>query len=337
MQSEDQSGVAADSHPAPILILGIMQRSGTNFLSSLLRLHPDCYAGGVIWEDFVVAYSDLLVRYADSLYERWNPAWRVEETMGPPDVLCEHLGDGVLSFLKAQASSKLAATTPVRRGPGHSSCSSKRLVTKTPSVRNLGHCFKLFPHAQLLIVVRDGRAVVESGVKSFGWHYEQAMQNWATAAQTVLQFDQDMRDTHHTYRIVRYEDLVSSVEDELRRIFSFLGLDSERYDFDAARDLPVIGSSELRQLEPKMHWKPVEKGERFRPTLRWAHWGRALHERFNWIGGQYLGRLGYAMHRYPTKQVRWTMWNVLMDARWRVKTGLRQIRALLSRVRSRLS
>ena len=52
-------------------------------------------------------------------------------------------------------------------------------------------------------------------------------------------------------RAGQYEDpagdaariLVDDPEETLRSIFEFLGLDPNRYDFDAARDLPVRGSS----------------------------------------------------------------------------------------------
>ena len=80
----------------------------------------------------------------------------------------------------------------------------KKLITSTPSVENIHNFFKLFPNVPLLILVRDGRAVVESGVRSFNWNYEQAIREWNRSAQTIIRFDQEMKGTGHPYRIVKY-------------------------------------------------------------------------------------------------------------------------------------
>ena len=45
--------------PRPIFILGIMPRSGTNFLHQLITLHPACVSSPV-WEDFLIYPAPLL-------------------------------------------------------------------------------------------------------------------------------------------------------------------------------------------------------------------------------------------------------------------------------------
>jgi hypothetical protein len=42
-----------------------------------------------------------------------------------------------------------------------------------------------------------------------------------------------------------------------------------------------------------VHWDPVPKGADFQPLLRFAHWSKAQHQRFNWIAGRELGLFGY--------------------------------------------
>jgi hypothetical protein len=193
----------------------------------------------------------------------------------------------------------------------------KRLLTKSPSVKNLQYFFKIFPKAHLLIVVRDGRAVVESGVKSFNWTYEQRMHNWAEAAETILNFTKVCKD--QKYLIVRFEDLVGNQQKELVRIFSFLGLDSEKYDFQGAMNLPVIGSSELRsnEGEKKIHWQPVDKTKEFNPLDRYNNWGKARHERFNWVAGEFLERFGYAVvQEYSAKSFIKIAYNRALDTKW---------------------
>lgn len=318
----------------PIFILGIMQRSGTNFLQDLLCLHPDCVPGEVIYEDFVAAHADLLVQYANSVYGNYPSQWEIEKIMGPPDgLLCQYLGNALISFLNLQLArqkrpSESHNSYPLQGAFPH------RLVTKTPSVKNLHYFFKIFPQAHLLIIVRDGRAVIESGVKSFDWSYDAAMHAWADAARTILQFDQDVRNANHRYLVVRYKDILTNTKAELIKILSFLGLDVENYDFDAVNRLPIKGSSDTRnQIKKQVHWTPMDKTQEFDPMKRWGHWRRAQHERFNWIAGEYLVRLGYTKQTYPENQKMWDLWNVVLDIKWKVTSRLKRFSQVLNCLR----
>jgi len=158
----------------------------------------------------------------------------------------------------------------------------------------------------LLILVRDGRAVVESRVKTFDESYVSAMQKWAAAASTVLQFDRKIKNTKHKYLIVKYEDLWNDLDSELRKIFTFLDLDSKIYNFDKAINLPVRGSSVFHgKKQENIHWEPVKKTVDFDPTKHWKHWNRILHEQFNFIAGKYLEQLGYEQKKYSTNHHFW--------------------------------
>jgi Sulfotransferase family len=304
----------------PIFIIGIRARSGTNYLSDLLRLHPDCWdSPAPIWEDFLLYHADLLAGYARSTYSHWHH-WVIEAGVEEKleDKLLQSIGDGLISFM----------TSRVR---------ARRLVTKMPGVRNLEYFFKLFPYAHLLILVRDGRAVAESAVKTSGVepsirNYESAMRSWAHGAKTILRFDQATKNSNFKYLIVRYEDLWSDVKRELPRIFDFLGLDVSTYDFDAATNLPIKGSSVFRGWEEKVQWKrPVEKTAGFNPLSRWSHWSQALHERFNWLAGEYLGQFGYEAKEYKTNRSLWTIWNLILDMIWPIRSLLRSISRTLRR------
>ena len=288
----------ASSSTDPIFILGISQRSGTNFLFDLLRLHPDCGAPSIKWEDFLVDKSDLLVRYVGAVF----PGWRRRGTDPKvEDLLYEQLGNGLISVLTSRIN-------------------AKRLVTKTPSVRNLRYFFKIFPRAYLLILVRDGRAVVESTVRTFGDSYETAMRKWAGGADTILRFRQSTDGLRANYLVVRYEDLWNKPEEELRRIFAVVGLDAGKYDFNAAINLPVRGSSTFHGKEEQhYHWKPVEKTTDFDPLARANHWSRSTHERFDWIVGEKLASLGYLEKNDKEKALFWTAWNRILDLWWQLR------------------
>ena len=262
----------------PIFIQGITERSGTNFLFHLLCLHPDCDHGGPIWENYLLSRADDLVSYVESFYQEWNPEWNVEGEIGPPDALLSHIGDGLIAFLNRQRRLDSLA----------------RLVTKSPSVQNLGCFFRLFPRAPLLIVVRDGRAVVESGMRSFGWSFEASARSWADAARIIIGMCQRASPPDNRFLMVRYEDLFSAPEPQLRRIFDYTGVDPERYNYAAAGHLPLYGSSERAEPGGKgLHWDPVERGAGFDPLARFRHWDQARHDRFNWIAGDCLTYFGY--------------------------------------------
>ena len=55
-----------------IFILGIMHRSGTNFLNSLLLRHEAVDYAGITWEDFLLEHAELLEIYAEKTSKHWH-------------------------------------------------------------------------------------------------------------------------------------------------------------------------------------------------------------------------------------------------------------------------
>lgn len=281
---------------AAIFILGITPRSGTNFLSDLLCLHQDCAAPAPILEDHLTYHADLLIHYVTTVSQSWRPNWNISQDLQAS--LCRSLGNGLIEFLSLRVS-------------------DKRLVTKTPSVRNLQHFFTVFPGARLLILIRDGRDVVESMVKSFGTNPEWVMRRWAEGARLIHQFKETTQNAQGKYLIVRYEDLVQNLQSELPRILSFLGLSTGVYNFEGAATLPVKGSCEFRLPEQDtVHWTPVEKPIGFNPIRRWCSWDQTMHDRFNWIAGPSLLAFGYEPVENPTNSSWLRIRNRLHDLRW---------------------
>jgi len=270
---------APPPRPRPVLILGILPRSGTNFLHRLLCLHPDCQPARP-WEDFLVYQAPLLEAYAHAVTAEWHPetARRLAGLIDdPPTALLRHLGDGLLGLL---------ADPPPQ---------ARRIVSKTPWVRHLDAVFKLFPDAQLLLLVRDGRAVVESGARGFWWDYRSAMQHWATAAHAILDFQVSHGHLAERFRVVRYEDLHLNTESTMDGILRFLGLDPGAYDFAAARRCPVLGSSEALRGGGAGLDHEAEPGPHFAPLARWREWGDDKLGAFNVIAGSAMLAFGYAL------------------------------------------
>lgn len=274
----ERSDTARTDPSRPIFIFGILPRSGTNFLHRLICLHPDCVAARP-WEDFLVHPAPLLDAYAHAVTAEWHPQ-TAERLAGqiddPPAELLRCIGNGLRGLL--------AGPQPP----------SARIVSKTPWVRNLDAVFRLFPDAQLLLLVRDGRAVVESGARSFWWDYRSAMRQWAGAAQAILDFQAAHRQAGERFRLVRYEDLHLRTESTMADILRFLGLDADRYDSSAARNCPVIGSSEAMQAGAGLA-HAEQRDARFAPLERWRCWGEDKHAAFNAIAGATMRALGYEL------------------------------------------
>lgn len=290
----------------PIFLHGIMPRSGTNFLWDLLCLHPGCAPGRApIREDFFLQEIDRLLAYTSAVQQWWDPAWGTFAD-DLPDRFHEALGDGLISFLWV--------------------CRERRLLTKTPSVKNVDRFFTLFPRARLLILVRDGRSVVQSCVATFGWDFDTAARRWAEAADEIHRFDERHRQRGLPYRIVRYEDLLDDLEPTLSGILDFLELDRHALDFHAAARLPVRGSSTyFGPGRDSVHWEPVSKDAGFDPRARWQAWAPELHERFDWIAGDRLRHFGYQRSAPLAPGVRLAVRQRALDWRWHTATAVRSV------------
>jgi hypothetical protein len=295
-----------------VWVLGISRRSGTNFLYDLICLHPDCARVEAIWEDFALARADRLRDYASAVAEAWHRDW-------DPDgehrlALLHRLGEGVVRFLVDRVAPREDA--PVRYA-----------VSKTPSVENL-EALADFPGALAIVIARDGRDVVESGMRSFEWRFRDAAREWARGAERLA----TARECGVPFLLVRYEDLLTDVEGELRRIFDYLDLDPQRVDFAAATRLPVRGSSSFGVGDGGVHWSPVSKTADFQPVKRWASWPRRRAERFLWLAGDRMRELGYEDLEPPRHPLAWQIANRLCDGALALRTrAARLIRALTAR------
>ena len=297
----------------PIFILGIMPRSGTNYLWDLLCLHPDCArARPPINEDFLLECSDHLVGYTQEVRERWDPMWGIfSDDLGPR--FRKSLGDGLISYLWDDR--------------------ERRLVTKTPSVRHIDRFFTFFPHARLIVLIRDGRSVAQSCMSTFGWDFDRAARNWAAAAEELARFEAEHRYPAARYLRVRYEDLVDDLKGSISRILGFLELEQGTFDLEAADALPVRGSSSyFGPGRDAVNWDPVEKGPDFDPRARWGSWTPQMHERFEWLAGEQMRSLGYENAAAPVLGARKLATHTLLDWNWRARGAVRSA-AFHARVR----
>lgn len=311
------------STAAPIFILGVMPRSGTHFLSNLICLHPDCQKAAID-EDFLLFYADHLTKFANGLEHQWESLGLVKDS-STKEMLIECLGEGMISFLHKSRKQALEARAKEFNFEIPQESFNKRIVTKTPFIDNLHKFFGFFPNAQLLILVRDGRAVVESGTRSSGEDGETITREWALSVDRILRFDRDPLNAKYNYLIVRYEDLFTDTESNLRKIFEFLELDTNTYDFQAAANAPVVGSSTYKRDADNLNWNKEKKTEDFKPLDRAADWTRAQHERFNWLASEQLKAFGYEPKTFSNNRLFRTIWNKVMDLKWSCKVWMRRV------------
>jgi hypothetical protein len=71
----DRGVTTADPRPEFAIILGILQRSGTNYLWNLLDQHPACARVVTIGEDFLLANADRLEDFVGSVTGYWDAKW----------------------------------------------------------------------------------------------------------------------------------------------------------------------------------------------------------------------------------------------------------------------
>jgi protein-tyrosine sulfotransferase len=272
-----------------VIIHGVLPRSGSNYLSRSLRCHPQLAASPKgLWEFPHLRKSDPLVSYARSMARSPNLP-RLEER----DLL-RLVGDAWLAY----------ASEGLPEG-----C---RLVLKEPSVKNLQRFFQFFPRAFLLVLMRDGRDIAFSSLRTTfasprGFHWRnprsyarlqrsplvEMARRWSDASRVVRAFLEE-HDEGGRVRVVRYEDLVSEPEATLRRILDFLELASEHFDWDSFAALDVRGSSFVGNRNGELDWDHGGSGsEAFDPVGRWRSWSESEMRRFRSVAAGELLHWGY--------------------------------------------
>jgi len=277
----------------PIILLSACPRSGSNYLEALLSLHLQCRKSRFP-EDMFLANSETLLNFCRSVAESWDDWW--SSRLRGPFGLATHIGAALLRF---------AAPDPDEEGP----VSDCRLMLRSPTTEGIAAATTLFPNAHVVVLVRDGPATVESGRRSFGWPYEEAMLAWRHSVRRILSFLAGV--DGRRCLLIRFEDLAADPAREIARVIDFLGLDPLLYPFDRVDEIPVFGSSSFGRADgERVHWRPIPKDPSFDPLTRAQSWPRRRLARFAWLAGAEQRRLGYLAHPLsPMDRV----WNVVLD------------------------
>lgn len=256
----------------PVMVIAPLHRSGTTYLHDILALHPDLESHAVN-EDYLLSAAHHLEAFSAAVHHNWA---RRESNRQILDSFVE----GLMPAFGSALSQLLGETS-----------TGTRVLLKTPVVSNLHLLPLLFSDARTVAIVRDGREVVASAMKSFGWKFEASAHRWARNVRTLLaQCDQASQDI----LMVRYEDIIEPKQGQICTILDHLGLDTRDFPFDAITEMPVRGASSQGRNENRLNWSGVKRHPNFQATKRSTGWSRAMQTRFQWIAGSELERLGYA-------------------------------------------
>ncbi len=263
---------------APVFIVGVHRRCGSNFLADALRLSGVFGQPNPISEDYLLHSGHLARRYIEETTEKW---WKKRFDQQAEFQKCKQsfyatIGNGMLDML----------VNRIDEG--------KRLLTKTPDPDNVSLFFDLFPNAQLILIVRDGRDIVESSYKS--WPSEPRkhwMKMWARGAQEIIDFINGPGQAYSDrWRLVRYEDFFSG-QDQMRDLLQFLNVDADAFPWNDLDNLSIRGSAVYRGGRDEVHWDTVEKPKDFKPSGRWNDWGWWTCHQFERLAGSQNRSLGY--------------------------------------------
>ena len=261
------------SEPTVLFLLGITPHSGTNYFSGLLRRHLDIEMRPPLWEDHLLERIGPVADFAAGITGLWRDRWGMDEAEA--NRFIRSLGGGIESFFTERATTRY-------------------VLLKTPRVENVRFAPLFFPRSPVILLVRDGRAVVESARLTFDTTDEESTRYWAERGRRILDFMADAAESGPPRLLVRYEELVTDTEEQLRRLFGALGLDPDGYDYAGAGDLPVYGSSVARGGADTVHWEPVTQPDGFNPLDHHKkNWTPQRMAAFAAVAGEVLGALGY--------------------------------------------
>jgi protein-tyrosine sulfotransferase len=257
-------------YPPTIMVHGVLQRSGTRYLGQLMKLHPDVsvYPRGLVETPILNTAESIRIMQA-----RFLAAF-------PPN----RDGMGADDFLPLFGASFIAyiyGVVPERQ----------TALLAMPDVSSLAYFPFLFPFERPLLLMRDGRDLVESMVRSFsGFPFDEACIRWNRGARIML----EQQKLHATdgWQIFRYEDAVNHPRQFIEQVCKYCALDAARYLYDRLSEVPVVGSSEL-QREGHVTWEPIAKPAGFNPVGRWQSWTPTQTRIFKRIAGPTLIESGY--------------------------------------------
>ena len=259
-------------HPPAVWILGVMPRSGTVYTGELIRLHPQVYAyPNQMWELPLPELSGDLLQAQERFFALFE---HNRERMARHDFL-RLSGGAFMAYLLGFVPDGRTA------------------LFKVPDVRYLRHFETWFPGERLLLLLRDGRDVVASTLKTWPQKsFRRVAQQWSRATHLALDYATYRERRGDPVPVWKYEDIVRDPHAFARWACDAYDLPPDRYPWDEIDRLPLRGASSVH-APGTVTWEPVSLAERPRTTGKWVSWTRRQKRVFQAIAGDALQRAGY--------------------------------------------
>lgn len=258
-----------------LMIHGIMPRSGSVYVGELLRRHPDLYPfPHQLWEFPALQLAGDIRKMQEAFIQGYKP----NSGKLPEDEFLPLVGASLIAYLYE----------PVPPG--------QRLLVKMPGVKYLSNFFSMFPHENLLILIRDGRDLVHSTLKTWPQlNFVQVCLRWNRSAKMILTTLEQLKKTQNNgYYLAKYEDALAQPETFIREVCHHFNLNEAIYPYEEISNIRVIGSSKLEQArQDKVTWRHLQRPTNFRPVEYWKQWSAVKKYIFKRIAGQSLIDLGY--------------------------------------------
>ncbi len=273
-------------------VAGIYQRIGTNFIGRILINHKEMCRPGGHWELPILDVSDEYL----SLFNHFSSKRTNNRLNYKIEDFCRVFGEGVMQLMYERVKINIDA---------------KYIVQKNPGTVGLANFKLFFPEAKLLILIRDGKDVMNSylsasnfaGKKFNPRRYYTAYifcKRFRDSALRILDF---LKTKPENTLLVKYEDLTNDLNPQLFRIAEFLEIEPYQEWIDGCMKISVKGStfynkaSEEDKFEEKgnsTNWIDNKKTENFKPVGRYKKFLNKLDLYiFNSVVGKWNKELGY--------------------------------------------
>jgi hypothetical protein len=267
-------------------------RSGTTLVRSIFSAHPQLAVADE--PNFIVWMLHHRSRYANaSVFDTERFLYDLLENPKVPSRVYEwRLDDRIRSSIREAGPRDLSHAVRLVYAVYSEADEKERYGDKTPGhAKHMAALAELLPEARFVHIVRDGRdvALALKDVKFGSANATQAAYHWARRVRRAAQIGHELGSAR--YLKVRYEDLTTATEAEVRRICDFLALEFEpamlRYfERPDAVFAGLTGEAHHQRLR-----LPVTKGLR---DWRQQMAPREI-QRFEAIAGDVLRDLGYEL------------------------------------------
>ncbi len=259
--------------PPAIIIHGVMPRSGTVYIGELLRLHPDVYAyPNEMWEIPFLELTGDFKNIQRHFFDRYK---QNSEKMNELDLL-PLFGASLIAYLY----------TFVPQG--------KTLLIKVPDVKFLSYFPVMFPHEKMLLLMRDGRDLVSSTVRTWPKKdFSSVCKEWDLCARLMLAFSALHNKHEEKFPFVKYEEIVAHPQDFVTKACTWYDLDADKFPYNEIKRLAYRGSSTL-QSKGDVSWEPIKSASNAKTVGHWEHWTAKQIKLFKEIAGTTTIKSGYS-------------------------------------------